>query len=51
MPKRTLTILLAVIAILAFATVVVASTMSGDGGGSMHTMQDGRTMTGDQMSR
>lgn len=51
MPKRTLTILVAVIAVLAFVTAVVASTISGDGIGATHTMQGGRTMTGERMTR
>ena len=48
MPNRTLRIVLAIVVALAFAAVVVASTLSGDTS-AQHTMQDGTTMPGDQM--
>lgn len=49
MRSRPLIVALAILAVLAFATIVVASSMSGDAGGA-HTMQDGSTMPDDQMT-
>ena len=49
MRNRTLTLVLAVIVALAFAAVVVGSTLSGGDTGAAHTMQDGSTMSDDEM--
>ena len=48
MRNRTVTVVLAVVVALAFAAVVVGSTLSGSDGGA-HTMQNGTTMPDDQM--
>lgn len=49
MPNRTTTLILIAIAVIAFATVVVSSTLSPDGGGAVHTMPDGSSMPKDDM--
>lgn len=51
MRNRTSLIILLLVIILAFATSVVASTLSGDSAGGTHTMPDGSTMPEDEMPR
>ena len=49
MSRRTVTIAIAAIAAVAFATAVVTSSMGGDSG-QTHTMPGGQTMEGDTMA-
>jgi hypothetical protein len=50
MRRRTVTVVLAVVVSVAFAAAVVASTLSGGDTSGAHTMQDGTTMSDDQMT-
>lgn len=47
--KRTLNVALIVGAVIAFATLVVSSTLDGGASEAVHTMPSGQTMPGDQM--
>ena len=49
MKSRTMTVAIAILVVLTFATIVVASTMSGGDTSGNHTMQNGSTMSDDQM--
>ena len=50
MRNRTTTMILVAVLMIAFATMVVASTLSADGGSDAgHTMPDGRTMMDGEM--
>ena len=49
MPHRKLVIIFLTLAILAFGTVVVASSLTGTSGAPIHQMPDGSTMREDEM--
>jgi hypothetical protein len=49
MRNRTSMMIVVAVVLIAFATVVIASTLSADSGGAAHTMPDGSSMKGDEM--
>jgi hypothetical protein len=49
MPNRTTSIIVVAILVIAFATVVVASTLSDGSRGAAHSMPDGSTMKDGEM--
>jgi hypothetical protein len=49
MRNRPTTMILIVALLLAFATVVISSTLSADDRGAAHTMPDGKSMPGGAM--
>jgi hypothetical protein len=49
MKNRTSTMIVVAILLIAFATAVVASTLSNGNAGASHTMPDGSSMQGDDM--
>ena len=50
MRNKTWTVVLALIVGLAFAAMVVGSTLSGSDASGVHTMQGGTTMSDDEMT-
>ncbi|MFY9468675.1 MAG: hypothetical protein WAP37_00955 [Solirubrobacterales bacterium] len=49
MTRQTLTAVLVVAVVAVFATVVIASTIGGDSPAPSHVMQDGQSMTDEDM--
>jgi len=49
MTKRSLTILIVALVVIAGATAAIASSMGGSDNGAEHTMPGGETMTGESM--
>ena len=50
MTKRSLTILIVALVLIAGATVAIASSVGGSGNGAQHMMPGGGMMTGETMS-